>query len=838
MNQQKLYYKLNLIFILLLLFPVAGFLYFGFQYGFLKDTSVQLIVVVGLVYIFVGYTLLRRLFDNIIAISRAIADKTGTADNGQSELQQIISSFNAIEQRFRQSSERLTQKAHEISTLRELSDLCYVTLDPGEILQLTLERALTLTGADIGSVQLLDQAKQHFVVKASIGLGDFVKINDRIAFETSIGKYAVINKSPLVVEDIEKERRFGRANRSHYGSKSFVIMPIKTIKDVIGVLSISRRDEAAIFHQEDIEALIPLLSNAAFTYENIRLTRDLENSWGHLQAIRKIFKSLNSSLQDSELLHTILSEIQEVIPFEIAIVLLRDEKRANKLKVIGLLSREPVDISIGASFSFKGSILDRVMQQGSTRILDEAATLQQEVGDLVLPAAAGRACLLAPLVMQGRVSGVVLLYAREPSVFHETRAITEGIINIISFAIEESRMTALVAQRNQELEAIKRIGSALASSTFDIQQVLDYTMEMIRSLMNVEAGSLALVKDGELEFVVAFEIDVGRLRQYRLKLGQGIAGTVASRGEAVVENDVVNSRHFFTTLDQVTGFETRSVLCVPMFSQGRVIGVIEVLNRREGEFSDQDKELLQSVATSVSIALENARLYKETVAMADNERGIRKMFQKFVPKEVVNKIIGNGAEQALIEEFRTITLLNLDIRGFTEMTRQIGPHKSVAMLNHFFSVMGGIVFTNHGIIDKYLGDGFLALFGAPLSSAHDADHAITAALAMQEVLGELNEKYFREILGGDIIIGISLYTGDVILGNIGFEMKMDYTVIGDPVNKVFELQELTRATPNGILIDLATSRASSSRLKLRELAVEVAGESGVFELQGKSGNLE
>ncbi|MDF1615766.1 adenylate/guanylate cyclase domain-containing protein [Desulfurivibrio dismutans] len=473
------------------------------------------------------------------------------------------------------------------------------------------------------------------------------------------------------------------------------------------------------------------------------------------------------------------------------------------------------------------------MQQGAIRVLDEDATLQQEVGDLVLPAA-GRACLLAPLVMQGRVSGVVLLYAREPSVFHETRAITEGIINIISFAIEESRMTSLVAQRNQELEEIKHIGSALASSTFDIQQVLDYTMEMIRSLMNVEAGSLALLKDDELEFVVAFEIDVARLRQYRLKLGQGIAGTVASRGEAVVENDVINSRHFFTTLDQVADFETRSVLCVPMFSQGRVIGVIEVLNRREGEFSDQDKELLQSIATSVSIALENARLYKETVAMADNERGIRKMFQKFVPKEVVNKIIGNGAEQALIEEFRTITLLNLDIRGFTEMTRQIGPHKSVTMLNHFFSVMGGIVFTNHGIIDKYLGDGFLALFGAPLSSAHDADHAITAALAMQEILGELNEKYFREILGADIVIGISIYTGDVILGNIGFEMKMDYTVIGDPVNKVFELQELTRATPNGILIDPATSRASSSRLKLRELAVEVAGESGVFELLGKN----
>ena len=157
MDNQKLYYKLNVIFILLLLFPCAGFLYFGYRYDFLKDTSIKLLVVLGLVYIFVGYTMLRRLFDNIINISRAISEKinrdiaAGAVDSSQSELQQIVASFNAIEQRFRQSSDKLSQKAHEVTVLKELSDLCYVTLDPWEILQVTLERALVLVGADIGS---------------------------------------------------------------------------------------------------------------------------------------------------------------------------------------------------------------------------------------------------------------------------------------------------------------------------------------------------------------------------------------------------------------------------------------------------------------------------------------------------------------------------------------------------------------------------------------------------------------------------------------------------------------------------------------------------------------
>ena len=842
MENQKLYYKLNVIFILLLLFPCAGFLYFGFKYNFLRDTSIKLIVIVGLLYIYVGYSLLRRLFDSITSISRTISGKinqeiaVGAVDDSEGELQQIVASFNAIEQRFRQSSDRLAKKAHEVATLKELSDLCYVTLDPWEILQVTLERALTLTGADIGSVLILDKKRKEFVVKASIGLGDYVKLNDRIDFESSIGKYAVINKSPLIVEDIEKERRFGRSNRLHYGTKSFVIMPIKTIKDVIGVLSISRRDETAVFQQEEVEALTPLLSNAAFTYENIRLTTELEMEKDQMSAVRKIFKSLNSSLTSNELLHTILNEIQEIIPFEIALVLVRDEKRDDLLRVVDLLANETVDISIGDTFSCKGNIIDRVMQQEAVRIVDELSSLHQEVGQMLLPGAGRTACLLAPLVMQGRVGGVVVLYAKECRIFHEAQPITECIANIIAFAIEESRLTASVAKRNQELEAIRQIGGALASATFDIHQVLNYTMDMIRSLMNVEAGSLALVKNGELEFAVSFEIDVAKLQKFRLKLGQGISGAVASRGEAIIENDVANSSQFYARIDELTGFKTRSVLCVPMISQGRVVGVIEVLNRKEGDFRDKDKDLLQSIASSVSIALENARLYKETVAMADNERGIRRMFQKFVPKEIVNKIAGAGAEQVIIEEYKTITLLNLDIRGFTEMTRKIGPHKSVALLNHFFSVMGGIVFKNHGIVDKYLGDGFLALFGAPVSTARDAENAVAAALEMQAAMAALNEEYVKDVLGADLRIGVSIYTGDVVLGNIGFEMKMDYTVIGDPVNKVFELQEYTRPVPNSIIIDQATCRATMSRLQTRELP-ERLGETRIFELLGRVGEV-
>jgi class 3 adenylate cyclase len=255
-----------------------------------------------------------------------------------------------------------------------------------------------------------------------------------------------------------------------------------------------------------------------------------------------------------------------------------------------------------------------------------------------------------------------------------------------------------------------------------------------------------------------------------------------------------------------------------MVSQGKVIGVIEVLNKINSTFDDNDVHLLQSIATSVSIAMENARLYKETLTMAETERGIRSMFQKFVPKEIVDKILlGREAERPIIEEFRALTLLNIDIRGFSPLSKRIGPQKSVAMLNHFFATMGEIVFRHHGIVDKYLGDGFLALFGAPVSSAMDADNAVAAALSMQQAMSQVNEHFQRQF-GTALTMGISIHTGEVVVGNIGFEKKMDYTVIGDAVNFVFKLQALCKSWPDNILISEKTCYAAQSPLAVEEIS--------------------
>jgi class 3 adenylate cyclase/GAF domain-containing protein len=847
-ESKGLYYKLSMVFALFFLVPSAGFVYFAIKYDVLHDEYTALFAIALLVSSFFGYSLIRKVFDDIRATSKNITetitkDISGLSQSAAtSEIQNIAQSFRAVENELLSTFRKLDRRVSQISTLKELSDLCYVTFDTEDLFYITLERALKLANADVGSVLILDQPKREFfVVQATIGHGEILRKGERIDFAGSIAKYAVINKSPLLVEDIEKDIRFGRANLSHYGTKSFLCMPLKGINEVLGVLTISRRISDIPFKQEDVEVLAPLLSNAAFTYDNLGLMKENKEKDRHLKVTDHIYHTLGSSLRGSELFHAILKQIQEDIPFEVAMILIRNEQALDRISVLEFFSSIPTSLTKGADFPYAGSIIDKVIKQESSLLIDDIDQLTHPLEQDLFAKHNLITCFLSPLKIDGVIRGVLALGAVLPDALRDVRERTTRLSQLLALAIEKDRLSTSVIKRDQEMESIKQIGSLLAASTFDMEKVLKHTMDMIQTIINVEAGSLMLLDKDELAFRVAFnirkDINIDLLPTLRLKLGQGIAGYSAARGEPVIVRNAGESRQFYPEIDRMIGFETRSVLCVPLISMGKVIGVIELVNKLDGEFNDNDLHLLQSIATSLSIALENSRLYQETLSMAANERDIRSMFQKFVPKEIVDKIVHDVSEEKLvIDELKTLTLMNIDIRGFSVLAKELGPQKTVSILNYFFTAMGEIVFKHHGIVDKYLGDGFLALFGAPVSNIYDADNAVTTALEMKNAMAAINE-HFSDEIDVPLSIGISIHTGEAVVGNIGFEKKMDYTVIGDSVNVVFKLQDLTKFAPNSVLMSEKTLRAVMKlRLDIREMGMydagEALGELKIYELLG------
>ena len=197
------------------------------------------------------------------------------------------------------------------------------------------------------------------------------------------------------------------------------------------------------------------------------------------------------------------------------------------------------------------------------------------------------------------------------------------------------------------------------------------------------------------------------------------------------------------------------------------------------------------------------RLAKEEVARAN--------YSRFLPEYVVKQMLENPNSFKLGGVSQTITVLFADIRGFTRISEHAPPEKIVNLLNRYFSAMTDIIFAHGGTLDKYLGDGLMALFGAPAVTPKDAANAMAAAVAMQRRMLSINDELRAEGLP-EIGVGIGLHTGEVIVGYIGSERRSEYTAIGDAVNTASRLESNAKA--GEIPVSESTAQAAHSRYQL------------------------
>ncbi|MDH4128295.1 MAG: GAF domain-containing protein [Spirochaetota bacterium] len=179
------------------------------------------------------------------------------------------------------------------------------------------------------------------------------------------------------------------------------------------------------------------------------------------------------------------------------------------------------------------------------------------------------------------------------------------------------------------------------------------------------------------------------------------------------------------------------------------------------------------------------------------EKRMKSTLSQYMTKEVAEQVLNN--EISLTGKRQKVTILFSDIRNFTTLSEKSQPEDIVGLLNEYFDIMIDIVFKYEGTLDKFIGDAIMAVFGAPIMHDDDSHRAVNTAIDMINALIIFNEKRkARGLFTIDIGIGISM--GDVLAGNIGSEKRMEYTVIGDPVNLASRLESLTKQFPHKILI--------------------------------------
>ena len=197
------------------------------------------------------------------------------------------------------------------------------------------------------------------------------------------------------------------------------------------------------------------------------------------------------------------------------------------------------------------------------------------------------------------------------------------------------------------------------------------------------------------------------------------------------------------------------------------------------------------------------------------EKRVRSTMSRYMSKEVADQLLSAG-ELELGGKEQKVTVMFTDIRRFTSIAEALGPRETVSLLNTYFTEMVDVIFQHGGILDKYMGDGIMALFGAPLVGPHDADNALAAADDMMRRLAELNHRLLAE--GHEALeIGIGFSTGPTVVGNIGSVRRLDYTVIGDTVNLASRLESATKQYGAGIVMSEMTVRELQRPTTLREL---------------------
>lgn len=192
---------------------------------------------------------------------------------------------------------------------------------------------------------------------------------------------------------------------------------------------------------------------------------------------------------------------------------------------------------------------------------------------------------------------------------------------------------------------------------------------------------------------------------------------------------------------------------------------------------------------------------------------LQQAFHRFAPQEVVEDFIRSGV--SVRGERRSVTVLFADLVGFTAMSERTDPEILVKILNGYFQAMSRAISSNRGHVSKFIGDGILALFGAPEPNPWQEQDGVAAALAMREALAAYNSDLERQgwpRLG----IGIGLHAGPLVAGVVGSNELMEYTVIGDTVNTASRIEGLTRKMQCDILISAAVREKLDDRFELRE----------------------
>ena len=666
--------------------------------------------------------------------------------------------------------ERLALKELELETILAIDRIRDQTTDVGEMLSAMANVVANASRAECCLLGLLDEATGQVELKAIDDRMGLLSRLDRDRLQAALQAAVTFDEiGEMALLEAEGEPGLSRA----------LVAPLAVQDRKLGVCLLVNRK--GLFRPDDVELVRAVISQIDSALLHARTFHHLEQRRRQLEAIYQVDRIRDETNDVQQFLSAAANVATNALQADLCLMSLVSEETGqielraidDRSGIFGRLDRETLHAAIA-----------RVMN------MDDPGTLDLEQ-DEPLVSYGLRHGLGASLRVGDETLGALLLLNAGRPFGSDDVALLKAVVSQTDSAVIHARTYRHLQLRNKELGTIYRVDS------------IRDQIQGFNSMLNAVLNELCQVMDAETGFIMLFD-ESGR--QLELKASTEDDILVATDQYERIER-MANEALY--TGDLVSGesltAQIRSILCVPLVLRERIIGVFGAVNRHgPGGFTRDDKRLLKAITSQVDTAIFESL----------DRRRIRSTFERYVGENVMEEMLSRTDRDFLAVERLSITVLYSDMRGFTSIAERTAPEIMVETLNEHLGAMTDVVLAQQGTLDKFVGDEVVALFGAPLPMADHALRAVETALEMQAAHQSLLDRLAAE--GREAApIGIGINSGEMVVGNIGCEKRVDYTAIGDAMNLGARLCGL--AKPHQIIIGQSTYQLVQDAVEVNKL---------------------
>jgi adenylate cyclase len=646
-----------------------------------------------------------------------------------------------------------------------------------QLLSYIVEVSVQQTGSERGTLFLNDEKTNELYSRVAQGVG-FREI--RILNDSGIAGHVFHTCEGIIIDDAYTDPRFNRTIDADTGyvTRNLLCAPILTpAREVIGVLQVLNKKDGP-FDREDLELLTSMTAQCAMTLRSAQVMERMLAARQEELKFLDLVAEVTADMDLSTMLAKVVNEAAKMLQADRATLFLNDEKKGE------LFSRIAMGASVGEI-----RLPNTAGIAGAAFTSGQAINIPYAYADLRFNPAFDkrtgyftRSILCVPIVNKlGKTIGVTQVLNKKGGPFT---------------AEDEKRLKVFTAQLAISLENAKLFD--------DIQNMKNYNEGVLQSMSN---GVVTLNEDGHI--VTCNRAGLRILRVAAKAILNRLVSEFFTGANAWVLDRIAEVE---TTLQPVITMDAELVVAADRLSVN--LTVLPLMSEQE---ADKPAKRLGSLLMIDDVS---------------SEKRMKSTMSRYMDPGIAEKLLAGGAE-VLGGKSVVGTVLFSDIRGFTPITEDLGAHGTVSLLNEYFTIMVECIQKQGGMLDKFIGDAIMAVFGLPLPHDDDEDRAVRASISM---INELRRWNAERVATGKrpVDIGIGLNTDSIVSGNIGSPKRMDYTVIGDGVNLASRLESACKEYGVRILISENTFRKLRGTYRAREVdRVIVKGKTepaSVFEI--------